>query len=489
MGASRRVSGPGRTMQDVVLIDADAAGDSARAAGDAADAPGRAALRPARRWWRLTAVLTLVVVVIASLVVDRREAARLAALEEVDGVLAPVNGPLEPRWRAADLRWLAPAEVDGRIVGLESRQDGSADVVALDPATGEPRWRTPAREPGPIRGRVRCALPAGPAVVACVVVDEVVITAESTTGYSFAPTRARLLVADARTGEVVSDSPIAPSTSIAALREDLVLARVDAAGRLRVERTDTRGQDRRWGYTSPEPLPVDDFRQRSVSVEVVGDLVFIGRGAASWVLAPDGELLDAWEPAPDIELGRRVEALPGALLAQPALTADDVSRTRVLDVLTGHSFTAVGTPIAPSLTDESLAQLVFLQSADRRELLAYDRTSGQRRWAAAGLADELLTIDGRVLRAGDGQLQAIEGRTGKLLWTTPVDRVTEGPPVTDGRVVVLTHHAFDVGVVLAAYSLSDGRPQWRVEVDENLDLVAVAGRLYGWSVPGLLALR
>lgn len=100
-------------------------------------------------------------------------------------------------------------------------------------------------------------------VVACIVVDEVVITAESTAGYAYYPSRSRLLVVDATTGVVVGDGPTEPSTTVTAIGADLVYSQVDTDGGVQVTRTDANGTADRWTFTSPDPLPVDDSGQQS----------------------------------------------------------------------------------------------------------------------------------------------------------------------------------------------------------------------------------
>jgi len=486
MGARRRA------MQDVILDDARAPVPS--------PPPAARGARPSlvRRWWPAAAGLAVVVVSVGALSAGRSEAARLSALEAVPGILAPLDGPVSERWRAADLLWLGPTEVAGRLVGAESHLDGSVDVVALDPRTGRRAWRTRARGPGSVSGWIRCALPAAPRpaantpaapqVIVCVVTDAVIITAESTSGYIYSASRSRLVVVDGTTGAKVSDAITAASTSVTAFSTDLLISDVGADGRLHLARTDARGRSTRWSVTSPGPIPLNDSRQRAAAISVAGGLIVVDAGS-TWVLSGGGALIETWAPGADTPIGARVEVLRGGLLGKPAASVDGVSMTDVVAPGSGRSFEAAGAPAEVALTDGSLADLVLLQSAEGRRLLAYGKDQGELRWTTPSDAGALVIVDGRVIRAAAGELESIDGRTGERVWTTPAARVRRGPLATDGRLVLLTRQDLGHGLVLAAYGLDDGRSRWQVDIDENLDLVTVAGRLYGWSGHALVALR
>lgn len=496
-------------MRDVVLVEIDA-GETAGVDGEIAppaSGPHRGGspgdrLGRARRWWPVAAGLALAVAT-GTVAAGRRETARLAALAEVPGILAPLDGPVTELWRRADTSlWVGPTKVTGRLIGVEHGPDGGVDVVALEPATGEAVWRTAARPPGATDGWASCAVPGVPSpptgagavpVVACVVADDVVITAESTAGYVYYPTRARLLVLDATTGAVVSDAPTEPSTSVAALGADLVISRVDADGRAHVTRTDAHGTADRWTFISPDPVPVDDSRQRVASVDVVGGLVVVEAGS-SWVLSADGDVLDVWAPGPTTEPGGRVEVLRGGRLLAEPVAIDDVgtSGSKVMDLTTGRPFEAAGSPVHPVFDDGSLGDLLLMESSEEGDLVAYDIASGRPRWTIADTAGGgIMVVDGRVIRAEGDELQSIDGRTGKPVWANPVGEPAPSPQVTDGRLVLLTQQDPDRGTVLAAYGLDDGRLRWSAEVTDGVNLFylfAIDGGLYGWSDLGLVAL-
>ena len=496
-------------LQDVVLVilDEDTSAVPVEAPADHPPIPPRPAppearavdRRPALRRWRwplVGAVVLLVLVTANATITARGERARLAALAGVPGILAPLDGPVEIVWGSELTSDAGGAGSGGHLVGVDRGRDGRVDVVGVDVRTGETAWRVAARPPGAVKGWASCATPepaasaplAAAPVVACVVADEVVITAENTAGYVFFPTRARLLVIETATGLLVSDAPTDPSTTIVALGEDLVTTRIDADGRAHLARTDPRGTTERWTFVSPDPVPMDDSRQRIVTVTVVDGLV-VADGGPTWVLSGDGEILDTWTPDPSTELGGQVEVLRGGrLIAEPVSGGHRrPSGTRVLDPTTGGSFIADGHPVSLAIDDGSLADLVLLRSSDRKELIAHDVDSGRVRWTIPDSAGGGTAIVGaRVLRIEAGELQSLDGATGTLLWATAVDQAGQSPLLTDGRVLVLTAGAPDRQSELAAYGLDDGRRRWATAVPWDLYPVSLDRRLYGWTGPGLV---
>ena len=113
----------------------------------------------ARTWVRRHArwLVASVAVVVGSLavtqvVLDHREAARVAALAAIPGVVPPVDASIGVLWRADPE--LAPvlrsgAMVDGVLVGGTQDATGAPAIVGLDPDTGAVAWRTPVDLPTP----------------------------------------------------------------------------------------------------------------------------------------------------------------------------------------------------------------------------------------------------------------------------------------------------------------------------------------------------
>ncbi|WP_407345476.1 PQQ-binding-like beta-propeller repeat protein [Pengzhenrongella phosphoraccumulans] len=504
-------------LQDVVLVDVDADEADPTLPGAAPDGhpPGNRprSERPgprtrgrsaARRWWPLAVGLVLLLFVAAnSAITARDERVRLAALAGVPGILAPLDGPVAEVWRSSLTSGSGLAASGGRLVGVDRGHDGQVDVVGLDPRTGETAWRVTARPPGPVDGWADCAVPepaapsapgakdaASAPVIACVVADKVVITAEDTAGYVFYPTAARLVVIETTTGALVSDGPVEPSTTLTALGADLVTSRIDDDGRAHLARTDARGTTERWTFVSPEPVPIDDTRQRVASVTVRDGLIVVDAGP-TWVLSADGEVLDTWTPGASTELGGQVEVLRrGRLIAEPASGVNGrAPGTRIIDLATGDSFTATGHPPFLMVDDGSLADLVLLRSSASEVLTAYDVATGRARWTAPDSAGGGTAIlDGRVLRTEAGELQAIDGGTGAVLWSTGIRQAAQSPLITDGRVVLLVDADAGRNPTLAAYGLDDGRLRWTTAASWDLYPFSLGRQLYGWTEQGLIRL-
>ncbi len=491
-------------MQDVVLVeaevDADALGPTGQSDDESAEPPGVARARSAaawfprtRRWWAAGSVLALLVGANA-VASGRREQARVAALAELPGIIAPVDGPLTELWQTDASPLDAPA-VAGRLLAVLNGRDGSASVVGLDPRTGRVGWRTQVRPASSINGWAACAVPDPPGrmggtastpTVTCVVADDVVVTDEDISGYVEFPSRSRLLVLDARDGRVLSEDPALPSLSVAALGADLVTSSVAADGRVHVARADARGGPVRWRFVGPDPIPPDDAHQRMASIEVIGNRVVVHAGT-TWVLSADGDVLGHWTPDPASPLGSWVAVMPGGRLVADPVVADDLGATwnQVTDLETGRSFAALGNPVQATLDDGSLADLFLTTAIEHRELVAYDVGSGHRRWTATAKTDgAVLVVDQRIVRTETHELQSVDGRTGKPVWTTPIASTAPSSLVSDGRLVLLIEPAAGPGAELVAYGLDDGRLRWKSRLPEDLYLFAIDGRLFGWSENG-----
>ncbi len=212
----------------------------------------------------------LVTTGVATLVSQRRDAARLRALADVPGVLAPLDGPLEVQWATEGWPVADIADVGDRLVTVLTTRLDRLDAVALDARTGDVVWRTPLPSDASQHAPAACVVPGSPRpgtdgdadpdsapVLACVVADEVATTTDGPglDQYTYA-VRARLLVLDALTGELLEDDPVTPPVSLSAIGADALLGTVDDRGHAHVSRMDLRTGAVRWTFTTPEPVPV-----------------------------------------------------------------------------------------------------------------------------------------------------------------------------------------------------------------------------------------
>ena len=420
------------------------------------------------------AVATGVAVVVATAVTaDQDERDRLAELAGTPELLAPLDGEVTDRWRSDVSLWPGVTESGGRLIGVENRPGGNVGVVALDPATGATLWQAAPRPRGTSSAGTTCAVPdpsrpgGADAVVVCLVADR---------------TLARLVVIDAATGLVRSDTPTDTGAAIGAVGTDLVVGHVDAGGRARVARTDPLGGAQRWAFVSPTPVLGEAYGRQDLSLTVAGDLVVVGAAGASWVLTGDGTLVHTWTANAATRTGRVQPIGTGPLITEPATAADGGPGTRVVDLDTGRSFTASGTLVRASPDDGSLAHLVLVQPPGGTALVAYDVATGQPLWRASGTAGRgVMVLDHRVIRADADELESIDGRTGRPVWAMPVGQTAQSTLFSDGRLVLLAQPDGDRGITLVAHGLDDGRVHWEADIADDQYLVTVDGRLYGLS--------
>ena len=527
-------------MREVVLVEVDpsadvgadddavvGAHDGTAAAGDAPPGPpdGRRDGSWARRarWWTAAAASLTLAVVANGLVANHREDARLAALASVSGVLAPLDGPVRELWRSDAQLFTGLAGSDGALFGVENDfASGRVDVVAVDPVTGADLWRFPARPGDPTAaadsaltgfGGAQCAFPgpllpadradagAGP-TIACVVTDEVATLTDADFGTTSYPVRSHLLVLDATKGAVVANRPTDVTTAVAWLGADLVTATVDPDGHVRVTRSEGFGPANRWTFTSDETVGTGELMPPSVWVGVVGDLLAIGSngssaaagdaptGGGSWLLAADGDVVRSLTGQLGSGYGWGINVLAGGTLFAEAAPADDggASQTRIIDAATGRSFTTAGYPTAGQPDDGSLAGLILMQT-ESGELVAVDLSTGRPTWSAPNPGGApVVVLDGRVLRIESDALTSTDGRTGKTIWTTPIEPTDNGSLVTDGLVALLTQREPAGDVNLTAFGLDDGARRWQTPLTSELWLSAINGQLYGWPGQGVVAL-
>jgi len=530
-------------MRDVVFVEAEPAAGTSGAPTDTGASSGNGpanagAARPivarlrSRWWWAVVAGLILAVVA-NSVVTDRRENARMAALSTVPGILAPLDGPVAELWHADGVQNFYQAEFAGRLLVVERRPGGKTDVVALDPRTGHQAWRTALRPATADAGTATepyatgCTFPetpvptkheSGTAVVACVVADETTTISDDEAGESTYPTKAHLLVIDATTGAVLSDAPTDPSTSVTPLGADLVMSRIDADGRVQVTRTDALGAATRWTFTSPDPVSQDSFGQRSAHVGASEGVISVsagsnfvndtgqGTGHSSWLLSADGDVIDTETTDSLTSPTWAFGVLPGGRLLFKSATTDadaDAPTMTFTNRATGRSFTAEGSPVVVSPDDGSLADLVLTGAASNDKLTAYAIASGKPKWTVGrtapgggmasgdGMASGggmAVLLDGRIIRSGPRTLTSIDGRTGKTVWTTPTKQTESASLVTDGRLVLLAQPTESGDTVLTAYGVDDGRRRWHTRIAGSQWLFVSGGRLYGASDRKLVAL-
>jgi outer membrane protein assembly factor BamB len=434
--------------------------------------PELRAVRLVRRWWRPVAIGLAVALLAASVISDRRQAARLAAFADVDGVVAPLDGPPHAGWSTTAGLWSTPIETAGRIVYATQRADGGTDVIAFDVGTGTEDWRTPLGTPvsdttaSLTSTCVAVTASSGPSqhLVACLA-GLFLFNGSGTDTPTTTWTSTHLELIDAVSGKVVEDTPTARATSIGRLGTDLVRADVTADGRLRVERTDPLSTTPRWTFTSPATTSAVDTS--SLRISVVAERVLVLDGSTAWsVLSADGTLIRSSDQA--VASGR-ISGFTGTQLftESPASTVD-APQTEVLDLDTGRAFTVEGYSAGPVPDDRSVPDIVLTQT--KNALLASDATTGKLRWSTSlGSDGRVMVIDGRVVVDDPTSLRAIDGRSGRVLWER-----RGAAPVNHSAVTDATKPDGTTG--MTAYGLDDGLPRWTAALPPGTGGIAALGR-------------
>ncbi len=434
--------------------------DAAPPAGDdgAADAP---AARAGRRRWRLTAVAVGLVVVLVLAVVQasaqRREEEALLRYADVPGVLASLAEPPSETWR---LSLTEMWHVAGAVITVDP-DDG---VVGRDLATGDVRWTVP--------------LPDGVEAwtVGCAEVDErttVAVCAFPRLPAGAPGDRAEgdagLQVLDPVDGRVLRPLDLGSSVVGAAVEAgDLLVAEADRADGVRVTRADLRTGDRRWQVTLASYDPGRDVRMR-----LLDDLVVL-EGRTTVVLdAADGRELGRWTGASD----GRASAVAHVVGVPGGGYGVWESRFAGRWYGTGPEVRLDGEPVEPPVDDRSAPEVVLLEPADGDLLRAVDAGTGDELWQRPKPRRVLLRLGGRVVVTGEGRLESLDLRTGRTVWSAPLDASQDadlGDPMTDGLRVVVRGER-DGALQLTAFDLDDGSRIWQAPVPAGSDYVTVVG--------------
>ncbi len=441
--------------------------------------PGLRSLRLVRRWWRPVAIGLAVALVAASVISDRRQAARLAAFADVDGVVAPLDGTPHAGWSTTAGLWSAPIETRGRIVYATQRADGGMDAIAFDVGTGTEDWRTSLGAPVSDTSAsltstcVAVTASSGPShhLVACLAgLFMLGGTASGTPTVTTTSTHLELI--DAVSGKIVKDTPTSRATAIGRIGADLVRADVTADGHVRIERTDPLGTTPRWTFTSRAPLAAVDAS--NLRINVVANRILVHGGATAWtVLSADGTEVRSSDHA--VTSGRISGFTGTQLFTESPSSTVGAPQTEVLDLSTGRAFTVEGYPAGPAPDDRSVPDILLTQT--RNALLASDATTGKLRWSTPlGSDGRAMVIDGRVVVDDPTSLRAIDGRSGRVLWEQRDAAPVNHSVVTDGTVVVAVATKPDGTTAMTAYGLDDGLPRWTAALPSGTRGIASLGR-------------
>ncbi|NKY09899.1 PQQ-binding-like beta-propeller repeat protein [Cellulomonas hominis] len=451
-------------MGEVELVEQ--AGDAPAGAQDDGLAARRSrALRLVRRWWPVP-VLVLAGVVAWQLVSDAREQERLERLRATPGVLdETVTEPLEAReWGTpdtVDVLFGGVGTVHGDVVGVVYPTTRRADVVGLDPTTGEEAWRIPIadRSDEPWAPSVDCGDPVG-TTLWCTV-DEVV------PGDGDAAVRTRLVEVDLAAQSVVGGRDLPDGATVAVVGDLLAVATASPEGAA-VEASDVASGSRRWRTV------LDDTDSAPWLGEEEGRLLVWG-GSGAWLLDPvDG----------------RVQAEGDGLTVVDGQVLDwQGSGVRLLGPDGRGTAWADGTPVGVWPDDGSAHGLLVLRRDDgtpQGRMRAVDPGTGEVAWERTLPQDgtsSLVLLDGVLYGAGGTTVWAVDAATGAEVWTAEGERSDASGTglLTDGVALLRAERApGDGDRLLAAYRLTDGRRLWATPLPGDVvTLWAQQGRLFG----------
>ncbi|WP_421732721.1 PQQ-binding-like beta-propeller repeat protein [Cellulomonas sp.] len=481
-------------LQDVELLDE--GGVDAYADVD----PGAAQVRRGRR----TALIAAALVVVVTLAgvqgfISARERAAIAALATVPGVLAPVDEHLdvERRVPAADASGL----FGFRGGSLERAADGSQSFTWAPTADEGSGWTTQLTGPSPVLAQYDaddvvagsyCLPDNADGTDPSTAVDVVCLVSDG--GYVLDPVNDGLVRVPATTTQVrvlsAADGTIAATwpvhvgdaqTEFAVLDDAVAIASTATTGTT-LTLYDLVTGDARWSRSSPTPdgSTADTFS--GVALLRVGTVLgFAPPDQPLTLIAGDGTV---------------VRELPGTIGDRFGFVTDQRGRVSLPSVVDGrqrttllaedaepaHDVTVDGTLVDAVVDDGSVPDLLLTYD---RELHAWDRSTGERRWSNETVisATGVVIMRGRVFVLAAGFVAAFDGVSGRRLWaTTAEDELMPSTLSTDGRhlLVTLEPMVSDGQPALVAYDPAGGTEVFRAPYPAGVgDVSPINGRLVG----------
>lgn len=469
-----------------------APGHDVRATGNVAvpsPTPGDALQGPAGRRTRgrtvalAVAAAVVALVVVANVVEVRREAAEVAALAGVEGLVGDLSEPPRELWTIPGAYVVAETDTllvinDGRD-GLQAvrTQDGAVAWARLSDSTGQESCQ-PWREAGASAFSYRTDL------LLCA--DLSYVESLPAPGY-----RARVDAVDAGSGRTAQGVWLDGSlVSMSQEGEHLVLVTVDPTGSVRVLSWDPLTGEEVWAFSSRPGMLGDAQTASAYSTGGVlrvtrYDLSVDGDGAETDLFALDlatGERTTiaaagraVWSERIELPDGGTavVTSHDGAEGIRTVISDDDVVRFEVEGWPWGYP------------TDDGSAPEVLVVAGDDDTLRGLRASDGEVLWQQADpdFAQPMIRLRGMaVLMTQDGT-RAVDLRTGEELWSAAGAQPSY-TGVTDGRRLVLVAGGGQVdsvlgtsGSSLVAHDLADGEEVWRIPISPASGLRSVAGVL------------
>ena len=472
-----------RAMQDVELADdgADARPDarSGPAAGDPA-ASSTIGMWPAlRRWWPIAVTVALVVMA-ASVVIDRRDAERSDRIAAVAGMIRPLGSAPSVLWRASGSAADDVVAAGGALVVVGPRQDVWR-ATSLEPATGVVRWSrvlAPVEPAGTEGGGVLCPHTGADvgAVVVCVVTDpRPVYTDGNAAPGGIRTVTNRVVALEAADGAVLGQWTFTGTAiAVAGAGDDVVVAATDTDLFVEIARRGALTGGVVWQHRSGEA----ETTAGAARVEVGARLVLL-TGATSAVLDTATGTVVFSEPSLSYVLT--------AALGDRFVTWSTAHGGMLHDATGAPEFAVPGFPAEQLADDGSALDVLVIDQG--RSIVGDEATTGRQLWSAQTALDPVLTVDHQLVLAGGPRIGVLDLRTGAVGWSREAGGSIVGRPLSDGALVVAMATTVDGSAQVEAFGLRDGVPYWSLALPGAVrSMSAQGGHLLVRTADGVVAL-
>lgn len=455
------------------------------------DAPATVAPRRLpRRWLVGGAVLAAAALGLTQWIGLTRERAELARLAAVPGVLALVDPTLVVARRVPprDLGELYGSGAWSLVVGGDGAQTLTWDGWTTELAGPD---KALADSDGQVMGGSTCrpdvapdADPSTASRVVCLVTDGGMIF-DGAGGVATVPaTTRRVVVLSAADGSRIAQWPVDRGATLELFAGAVVLGSATAQD-ITVAAYGLLTGEQRWTHVDPWPDDLDHSAQDQTAVSVfrAGDLLaYSPPGRSLVLLSADGTVVRHLDEVGTGGWGWNNDPSSGRLVMQTQdATGSSLTRFVAADGDPGSDVTVDGWPLEMSVDDGSVPGLLLTSDGTVR---AWDAGTGAARWSHdVTIVSSVVVLRGRVYLATSRDVLALDGRTGRLLWTTA--RQTGLLPrslLTDGRHILVGFDAASSAgpPPLVAYDPATGHEDFRASYPDGVtDITSIRGRLVG----------
>lgn len=483
-------------MSDLQRVDLDEDPAASPEPDAAAPTPGPRRSRRGVLWLAVGAAVIGAGLVVGQAVLDARERAAVAALQEVPGITPPLGTALSVAYELPALRWMELSAEFDRGFYVADGGDSGVRLHALDLETDTELWDVPLADATETRtaDTVRCdqgRVAEHGDVIACFDSDGEMAWDENGEYTWRAPTYARLTVLTQDDGEKVASWDLEGVAEQMAVIEDVVVTTSRDGKDAVLTARDLMTGEQRWQHVIPgSVLTAAEGGYGSVGVYAAGGVLYTSTdGGGAQLLTADGTPIAVEEGSASsaFDLDTLVVDLP-----------NDANGSRNLIVRDGVVSPELRGEIVPTIVDDESLGDIALTSADG--LTVWDVTTGERRWSLdedkpGATYDMAYVVRGAVYLLGSSGLTAFDGRTGERRWAHETPQADEasglsGGALTDGErlyVVQMTPPEGPEGTTTSRIEALtfDGKPAGEVALPDGVEGVsAYAGRLWGFRSLG-----